>query len=46
VAATIRSSSRDFVIWGTQRRPWRDFDVTIEGDAVLAAAVADNINVI
>jgi uncharacterized protein (TIGR03083 family) len=46
VAATIRSSSHDFVVWGTQRRPWRDFDVTIEGDAELGAAVADNINVI
>jgi hypothetical protein len=46
IAATIRSSSRDFVIWGTQRRPWRDFDVTIEGDAKLASAVADNINII
>jgi hypothetical protein len=45
-AATIRSSSHDFVIWGTQRRPWRDFDVTIEGDTELGAAVADNINVI
>jgi hypothetical protein len=46
VAATIRSSSHDFVIWGTQRRPWREFDVTIDGDAELGAAVADNINVI
>ncbi|MEY2461780.1 MAG: hypothetical protein QOG30_3610 [Acidimicrobiaceae bacterium] len=46
VAATIRSSAADFVIWGTQRRPWRDYDVTMEGDAELGAAVADNINVI
>lgn len=46
IAATIRSSSHDFVVWGTQRRPWRDYDVTIEGDAELGAAVADNINVI
>jgi len=46
VAATIRSFAPDFVIWGTQRRPWRDFDVTIEGDAELGAAIADNINVI
>jgi hypothetical protein len=43
---TIRSSSRDFVIWGTQRRPWRDYDVTLEGDTELASAVADNINII
>jgi uncharacterized protein (TIGR03083 family) len=46
VAATIRSSAQDFVIWGTQRRPWRDFEVTIAGDAELGAAVADNINII
>jgi hypothetical protein len=46
VAATIRSSTHDFVVWGTARRPWRGFDVTIEGDADLGAAVADNINVI
>ena len=46
VAATIRSSAQDFVIWGTARRPWREFKVTIEGDAVLGAAVADSINII
>lgn len=46
VAATIRSSAHDFVIWGTQRRPWRELGVTIEGDEALGAAVADNINVI
>jgi uncharacterized protein (TIGR03083 family) len=46
VAATIRSSAHDFVIWGTARRPWRELDVTIEGDADLGAAVADNINII
>lgn len=45
-AATIRSSTHDFVIWGTQRRPWRDFDVAIDGDHELGSAVADNINVI
>jgi len=46
LAATITSSTRDFVVWGTQRRPWRDFDVVIDGDTELGAAVADNINVI
>jgi uncharacterized protein (TIGR03083 family) len=45
-AATIRSSTHDFVVWGTQRRSWRDLDVTLEGDTDLAAAVADNINII
>lgn len=46
IAATIRSSTHDFVVWGTQRRPWRDYHVTIDGDTELGAAVADNINVI
>jgi hypothetical protein len=45
-AATIRSSTHDFVVWGTQRRPWRELDVTIEGDVELGSAVADNINII
>ena len=43
--ATIQSSSHDFVIWGTQRRPWRDF-VAITGDADYAAPVLDAVNVI
>ncbi len=46
IAATITSSTRDFVVGGTQRRSWRDFDVTIDGDTELGAAVADTINVI
>lgn len=46
VAATITSSTRDFVVWGTQRRSRREYDVVISGDAELGAAVADNINVI
>jgi uncharacterized protein (TIGR03083 family) len=43
--ATARSSAHDFVIWGTQRRPWRDF-VTVDGDADYAASVLDTFNVI
>ena len=43
--ATVRSSSHDFVIWGTQRRPWRDF-VAISGDGDYAASVLDGVNVI
>ena len=44
-AATARSSAHDFVAWGTQRRPWRDF-VKLEGDADFAAPVLDACNVI
>lgn len=43
-AATVGSSSHDFVIWGTQRRPWRDF-VAISGDGDYAAAVLDAVHV-
>lgn len=44
-AATARSSDHDFVIWGTQRRPWSDY-VTVEGDEAYAAAVLGGINII
>jgi uncharacterized protein (TIGR03083 family) len=43
--ATVRSSAHDFVIWATQRRPWRDY-VKLDGDADYAARVLDVINVI
>jgi uncharacterized protein (TIGR03083 family) len=43
--ATVRSSAHDFIVWGTQRRPWRD-SVTIDGDADYAASVLDTFNVI
>ncbi len=45
VAASVRSTAHDFVIWGTQRRDWRE-DVEIDGDRELAAAVLDRINVV
>jgi len=44
-AATARSTTHDFVIWGTQRRPFADF-VKIDGDADYAASVLGVINVI
>lgn len=43
--ATVTSSTHDFVIWGTQRRPWHDY-VTVDGDAEYAARVLDAVNVI
>ena len=43
--ATARSQSHDFVIWGTQRRPYDEF-VKISGDEAYARAVLDVVNII
>jgi uncharacterized protein (TIGR03083 family) len=43
--ATVTSTSHDFVIWGTQRRPWKSM-TTITGDADYAARVLDGIKII
>jgi uncharacterized protein (TIGR03083 family) len=40
----ITSEATEFVIWGTQRRPWRERKTTREGDAAYAADVMDAIN--
>lgn len=40
----ITSPGTEFVIWGTRRRPWRDRDVTIEGDEAYAGSVLDAIH--
>jgi uncharacterized protein (TIGR03083 family) len=42
--ATATSSSHDFVVWGTGRRPWRDL-VKIEGDEAYAARVLDAMKI-
>jgi uncharacterized protein (TIGR03083 family) len=44
-AATATSTTHDFVIWGTKRRPWRDY-VKVDGDAAYASRVLDAVNVI
>jgi hypothetical protein len=44
-AATVRSTSHDFVVWGTKRRPWQDF-VELEGDEAYATAVLDAVKII
>jgi hypothetical protein len=41
----VYSTDHDFVIWGTQRAPWRDL-VKIEGDEAYAGRVLDEINII
>lgn len=43
-AATVTSSSIDFVLWGTRRRPWRDLDVAVTGDAELGARFCDALH--
>jgi hypothetical protein len=44
VAATITSTDHDFVVWGTTRRPWRDY-VKIDGDDAYAAEVLDAVKI-
>ncbi len=44
-AATIRSGTHAFVIWGTKRADWRD-DVELEGDRDLATRFLDTLNIV
>jgi uncharacterized protein (TIGR03083 family) len=44
-AATVTSDAHDFVIWGTQRRPWSQL-ATMSGDAAYARRVLDGIKII
>ncbi|MPY93794.1 MAG: pantothenate synthetase [Acidimicrobiia bacterium] len=39
VVASVRSSTHDFVLWGTERARWEDLDVVAEGDASALAAL-------
>jgi uncharacterized protein (TIGR03083 family) len=43
--ATVTSDTHDFVIWGTQRRPWRTL-TTVDGDAAYAGRILDVVKVI
>jgi uncharacterized protein (TIGR03083 family) len=45
-AATITGGVVDFPIWGTRRRPWRDFDLAIEGDEAQATRFLDALNLV
>jgi uncharacterized protein (TIGR03083 family) len=45
-AAAITGSAADFPIWGTTRRPWRDYGLAIEGDEELAARFLDALNLV
>jgi len=43
--ATVTSDTHDFVVWGTQRRPWTTL-ATIDGDATYAGRILDVIKII
>ena len=43
--ATVTSDSHDFVIWGTQRRPWKTL-TTVDGDADYAGRILDVFKII
>ncbi len=45
-AAAITGTAADFPIWGTTRRPWRDYGLTIEGDEGLATRFLDALNLV
>jgi len=42
--ARVTSCDHDFVIWGTRRRPWRDY-VKVEGDTEYASRVLDAMRI-
>ena len=44
-AATLTSTSEDFLAWSTTRLPWRQL-VSIDGDPIVAAAFLDALNLI
>jgi len=44
VAATITSTTDDFILWGTHRRHWTERSVELSGDETYAAQVIDAIH--
>ena len=38
--------AQEFVLWGTKRRPWGDYDVKIKGDEELATRFLDTLNIV
>jgi hypothetical protein len=44
-AATLTSTSEDFLAWSTTRLPWRQL-VSIDGDQAVAAEFLDALNLI
>lgn len=46
VKAEIIGVAQEFVLWGTKRRPWGDYDVKIKGDEDLATRFLDALNIV
>jgi hypothetical protein len=44
--AHVTASSREFAIWATRRRPWRDHDVKLDGDETYATRFLDGLQVV
>ena len=44
--AEIIGEAQEFVLWGTKRRPWGDYDVKIKGDEDLATRFLDVLNIV
>jgi hypothetical protein len=44
VAATITSTTDDFIVWATHRRPWTERSVELGGDDAYAAQVVEAIH--
>lgn len=44
--ATIRSSTDEFLVWGTRRRDWHTREVEIDGDKDLAERFLDGVNIV
>lgn len=44
--AEIIGVAEEFVLWGTKRRPWGDYDVKIKGDEDLATQFLDVLNIV
>jgi uncharacterized protein (TIGR03083 family) len=43
--ASVASTTADFVVWATHRRPWRERGVGLGGDETLAARFCDAVHV-
>jgi len=43
-AATITSSTDDFIVWATHRRPWSELSVELSGDDTYASEVIEAIH--
>ena len=43
--ATVTSSTADFILWGTQRRAWRELDVQLDGNVEVAAQFCDAVRI-